>query len=202
MDVPVRGTLPGNSDHDKDHTAKQITSKPGRYLAPSFKDRAMTALFGDDLKSVGSYLFWDIAIPAFKNMVYEMIVGGTERTLFSRGDAPSYQRPTSRYTSYNRVYQSKTYGTTPGSQRTISATKGVYQPVVLDSKSEADSVVTELANIVDTYGSASVGDLYGMVGISADYPVEDRGWNNLTSAQVTRVRDGYLIDLPTPTKIN
>lgn len=201
MDVPVRGSLPGNSDKDKERVSKQITSKPGRHIAPSFRDRAMNALFGDDLKSVGSYLFWDIAIPAFKNMVYEMVVGGTERTLFSQGGAPAYQRPTTpRYTSYNRVYQSRTYGTTPGSERTL--TKSVYQPVVLDSKSEADAVVTELTNIVDTYGSASVGDLYGMVGISADYPVEDRGWTNLTSAQVTRVRDGYLLDLPSPVKIN
>ena len=201
MDVPVRGSLPGNSDKDKERVSKQITSKPGRHIAPSFRDRAVNALFGDDLKSVGSYLFWDIAIPAFKNMVYEMVVGGTERTLFSQGGAPSYQRPTTpRYTSYNRVYQSRTYGTTPGNERTL--TKSVYQPVVLDSKSEAESVVTELTNIVDTYGSASVGDLYGMVGISADYPVEDRGWTNLTSAQVTRVRDGYLLDLPSPVKIN
>ena len=201
MDVPVRGSLPGNSDKDKERVSKQITSKPGRHIAPSFRDRAMNALFGDDLKSVGSYLFWDIAIPAFKNMVYEMVVGGTERTLFSQGGAPAYQRPTTpRYTSYNRVYQSRTYGTTPGSERTL--TKSVYQPVVLDSKSEAEAVVTELTNIVDTYGSASVGDLYGMVGISADYPVEDRGWTNLTSAQVARVRDGYLLDLPSPVKIN
>lgn len=201
MDVPVRGSLPGNSDKDKERVSKQITSKPGRHIAPSFRDRAMNALFGDDLKSVGSYLFWDIAIPAFKNMVYEMVVGGTERTLFSQGGAPAYQRPTTpRYTSYNRVYQSRTYGTTPGTERTL--TKSVYQPVVLDSKSEAESVITELTNIVDTYGSASVGDLYGMVGISADYPVEDRGWTNLTSAQVARVRDGYLLDLPSPVKIN
>ena len=55
MDVPVRGSLPGNSDQEKKRISEQITTRPGRHIAPSFRDRAMNALFGDDLRSVGYF---------------------------------------------------------------------------------------------------------------------------------------------------
>jgi len=46
------------------------------------------------------------------------------------------------------------------------------------------------------YGLVSVADMYDLAGVSAPYTSHDYGWMSLRSADVKRIRDGYIIDLP------
>ena len=43
---------------------------------------------------------------------------------------------------------------------------------------------------------ATVADLYELVGVTGEYTDNKYGWDSLGSASVTRVRGGYLVDLP------
>lgn len=53
-----------------------------------------------------------------------------------------------------------------------------------------------MQDLIDTYGMVSVADLYDLVGINGSYTDNKYGWTHLRSADVQRVRDGYLLKLP------
>ena len=47
-----------------------------------------------------------------------------------------------------------------------------------------------------------IADLYDLVGMDSNYTDNRYGWTNLRSAQVVRVRDGYLLKLPKALPLN
>ena len=111
---PIRPEFPGNSEADKQTRPepKMITSKPARAQRESFGSKARKAMITSNIQSVGEYILWEVALPAVKQAISDVVTTGIERLLY--GDSSS--RPTQRsssYTSYNRAYQSRTYSQNP-----------------------------------------------------------------------------------------
>lgn len=73
-----------------------------------------------------------------------------------------------------------------------------FDEIILATRVEAEEVVDRLFDLVGRYESASVSDLYSLVGISGNFTDEKWGWTDLRGAGVERVRNGYLLDLPRP----
>ena len=67
---------------------------------------------------------------------------------------------------------------------------------------EAEEVITKMDELIDTYGMVSVADLYDLVGKTSEYTDNKYGWTNIRTAEVIRVRDGYMLKLPKVTPIN
>ena len=70
--------------------------------------------------------------------------------------------------------------------------------VIVETKDEADAVISGLIGITKRYEYATVSDLYELVGMYATYTHAKYGWTDLSSACVTRVSDGYKLLLPDP----
>lgn len=154
---------------------------------------------GEDARSVGSYILFDVFVPAAKAMLADAASQGAERLLF--GDSSPRTRSgsgRSNYTSYNRMHSSSSG---PSSRREISyrarATHD-FDEIVVASRGEAEEVLDRLGDLVDSYDVASVADFYDLVGITGNFTDDKWGWADLRSASVRRVRDGYLISLPKP----
>ena len=64
------------------------------------------------------------------------------------------------------------------------------------SKSDADTVVENLVNVVDIYEVVSVADLNELLGLPTSHVDHKWGWTNLASIEVRQVRDGWLIAFP------
>ena len=76
-----------------------------------------------------------------------------------------------------------------------------FDEIILPTRVEADEVLDRLFNLVSEFESATVSELYELVGIDASYTDNKYGWTSdggLRGANVARVRDGYLLDLPKP----
>lgn len=78
--------------------------------------------------------------------------------------------------------------------------------VIFDSQKEAANVLHSLADILDQYGSVTVGDFYDEAGFNdLCYSNIRYGWKNLGDAYVFQVRDGHSvkwsISLPDPIKL-
>ena len=71
-----------------------------------------------------------------------------------------------------------------------------YDDIVLESRGEADAVLSRMDEIMEEYDIVRVADLYDLVGITGDYTDNKYGWTNIRDAKVVRVRDGYKIQLP------
>ena len=67
---------------------------------------------------------------------------------------------------------------------------------------EADEVLTQLFDCVESYASVSVADLYEMVGLEVNFNDHKWGWIDLRGSKVSRTRDGYQLNLPRPEAID
>lgn len=151
---------------------------------------------GEDARSVGSYILFDVFIPALKSMLADATSQGVERILFGdarRGSNSSGGRQ--GYTSYNKMYGSKPSNAPRELSRSARATHN-FGEVILSSRGEAEEVLDRLTALIDTYSVATVSDLYDLVGITGNFTDDKWGWFDLRGAQISRVREGYLINLP------
>lgn len=143
-------------------------------------------LVSDDARDIKSYLFSDIVIPTIKKAITEtvdMILYGGSRNRKSNISRVSYRsyydEPRSRDISDSRAL-----------------TMYNYDDIILESRGEAEEVLSQMNDLIDTYKIASVADLYDLVGLTGNYTDNKYGWTNLRNAEVVRARDGYMLKLP------
>lgn len=158
-----------------------------------------------DAKTALRYVAFDVLLPAAKDMVVDSFTQGIEKLIFGdsrrRGSTTPMSGPTG-YISYNR-YSAAGQGPGPGSgpRRALSRqarSRHNFDEIILDDRAEAENVVDNLFELVSRYESATVADLYELVGLNSNHTDHKWGWTDLHGAGVTRIRGGYLLDLPEP----
>ena len=156
----------------------------------------------EDIKSVKSYIFMDVLVPAIKDAIEDIVTNGIRMIL--RGDT-SARRSSSNASkiSYRDYYDGDRRNNDRFRNETRSATKYSYDDIILESKGEAEAVLERMSEIIDIYGMVRVADLYDLVGATGDYTDNKYGWTNISGAKPVRVRDGrYMLDLPRALPIN
>lgn len=151
----------------------------------------------DNTKSVTEYIFHDVLIPAAKSMISDMVSGGVEMLLFGqrRGNR-TYRDHGRSYVNYNSVSYR---GPMRDQRREISRvgrSRHDFDEIILETRGEAEEVLSHLVDLTVDYGMASVADLYDLVGITSNFTDNKYGWTDLRTASVSRVHGGYLINLP------
>lgn len=195
--------FPGNSHRDKKTapeekkiervtTAEPIRRKKG--LGRKFKD----IFFKGDPRVIGHSLVDGILIPAAKDMIIDAVRDGVEKLVLgeshrTRRDRGAYgDRP---YVAYNKISR----GPMPAPERAMSTrarARHDFDDIVLQNRAEAEEVLEKLWEIVSKYDTATVADLYELVGIRSTHVDHKWGWSDLRGATVIRVRDGFLLELP------
>jgi hypothetical protein len=168
-----------------------------RSLRKQFKETFVSG----DARTAISYVLFDVLLPAAKDMVVEAGSQGIEKLIFGdsrrRGSTSPQTGPYGniayhRYSSGSRL---------PGPERAMSRRSRAqhnFDEIVLDERAEAEEVIDRLFDLVSRYEAATVADLYELVGLASSHTDNKWGWIDLTGAGVTRVRGGYLLDLPEP----
>jgi hypothetical protein len=152
-------------------------------------------------KTAISYALWEVLLPAAKDTVVEVITQGVEKLFFGesrrRGSPPPQSGPTG-YVSYNR-YSMQNRMSSP--QRVMSRqarSRHDFDEIVMEDRTEAEEVIDRLYEVISRYESATVADLYQLVGLSSSHTDYKWGWTDIRGAGVSRSRDGYVLDLPEP----
>lgn len=174
--------------------------------------RFLDTFFGGDAQGVVGYVLMDVLVPAIKDVIVDAVSTGVERIIFGESSrAPSRRggyRPggSSGYVQYNR-YSSPTSFSAHRREdpreisRRARATHD-FDEIILATRVEAQEVLDRLFDLISQYEQATVSDLYELVGISANYADENWGWVDIRGTGITRIRSGYLLDLPRPELLN
>jgi hypothetical protein len=194
--------LPEDKKIEKVVTGKVKKQKRGfgKKLAETFLE--------DNTKSVGDYVFHDVLIPAAKSMVCDIVGWGgfAEMLLFGSvrgGSARTTRQGGKSYTSYGSYFSSSIRDRDSGKDkdrgRDISRAgraRHDFDEIILETRGESEEVLSHLVDLTIDYGQATVADLYDLVGITSEFTDNKYGWTDLRNASVSRVRGGYLINLP------
>lgn len=205
--------FPPNSEASKDPKKKvdRVTSGDAKLRKRSLRKQFTETFIAGDAKTATRYAMFDVLLPGARDVVFEMVMEGFRKLMFggesSRRGSTTPQSGFGGVVNYNRVgapspIMSMLGG--GGPQRSMSrAARGKhdFDEVILQDRREAEEVLSQLFEVLSQYGTVTVADLYELVGVNATHADHRWGWQALPGAGVTRVRGGYLLDLPNPQPI-
>lgn len=175
---------------------KQIVS--GKVKEKTVLDKAGDVFLSEDARSVKEYILYDVIIPWIKNGIADTIIGGLEMALFgtSRSRRNSGGGKIVNYSNYSS-----------DSRRNVSNYRMVspdrsnrydYNNVYLDSRGDAEEVITSMEDLIRDYGEATVADLKSLVGLT-NRPIDNKwGWTDCRDFHVSRSGRGYVLDFAQP----
>jgi hypothetical protein len=203
--------FPPNSEASKnrpvdDKRVERVTSGDPIRKRKSLRKQFSETFVAGDAKSAIAYVVMDVLLPAAKDMIVEAGSQGIEKLIFGdtrrrRGSTPPQAGPTG-YVSYNRYSMGAARDAAERVMSRQSRARHNFDEIVLEERAEAEEVIDRLFDLVSRYESASVADLYELVGIVPSHTDNKWGWTDLRGSGVSRVRDGYLLDLPDPDPFN
>lgn len=156
----------------------------------------MGTFISEDAKNIKSYVFMDILVPTIKKALSDIVNDGISMLLY--GEVGHSKKTSSgSKISYRNYYDRKDERYESRASRATYE----YDDIILSSRKEAEDVLIAMNEILDKYGSVSIGDLYDLVDVSGSYTDNDYGWTSLRSADVIRTRDGYLLKFPKATSL-
>lgn len=192
-----------NSHRSKEEEAKSLLpeKKVSKVIVGTVRQRKKSELskFTDifiskDVDSVKSYVLLDVLVPAVKKAISDIVTNGIDMLLY--GESRGKSNGSASKISYRSYYDSKQSRDRGESSYRRAQTGYGYDDIIFDNRGEAESVLMRMDELIDVYRVVSVGDLYDMAGITGNYTDNKYGWTDIHSAEVVRVRDGYIIKLP------
>ena len=182
-----------------DHQVKQVVSGKVKPVKKTAGKRFMESIGVEDGRTVGDYLVWDVIVPAMKDTISEVFKKGIDAFLYG-GPQPgrgSDRRGRSGRATYNSYYDDRNRSTRRYSYNPRAVND--FREFAFDDRRDAELVLSEMCEIIDTYGFCKVSDFYSLVGeTERDFTDHGYGWDHLGSAAIVRGRDGWIIDLPRP----
>ena len=130
-------------------------------------------------KFISSETFGPAISKAAADKIYDSVVKKTNYRPYKRPDRVSY----------------KSYYSSP---------RECGNDIVFEMRADAEDAVKQMYECVETYGQATVADLYEIAEREFDFELADHGWvdkNHFTNDAVVRVRSGWMIKLPKPMEL-
>lgn len=196
--------LPDNSHNARINKQKDATDSSdgkraekvvhGKVKTKRNNTRKLTDVFiTEDVSNVKDYVLFDVVVPSIKKALYDLVVGALDMTLFGgRGNSDKrYISDKISYKDYNGISRRNDSRRSEPRGRSYS-----YDDIVLETRGEAESVLSRMDEIIDEYGEVRVADLYDLVGITGEYTDNKYGWTNIHNAKAVRTRDGYRLEMP------
>lgn len=191
-----------NSHKSKEEAAKKPEKRVEKAVTGNVKPRKKGEMqkladvfISEDVANVKSYVIMDVLIPAIKKAISDIVTNGIDMILYGETGRSRKSSPGSKV-SYRSYYERDR----DRPERRESRGRGVYDydEYALDTRGEAEDVLSRMDDLIASYGTVSVADYYDLLGVEGDYTANKYGWTNIRNARVVHARDGYLIKLPRP----
>lgn len=160
----------------------------------------------EDAPSVGSYILYDILLPALKDLTLDILHGGVDaafgggRSTYRSRSYGSRSRGGGSYISYNRMYDDRSRSRYERDEERYESRRRQrdLDDIIFDYRDDADDVRDRLVDYLERYGEVPVSYLYDVCGMTVpgDFTSDDWGWTSLRECKIRKVRDGWILDLP------
>ena len=174
----------------------------GKVHEKNLGEKAAEAFLSEDTRTVKNYILWDVIVPAIKNTLADVVIGGIEMVLFgsSRGSRNRTQRGGATRVSYTDYYEGPSNGESNSRVGDrFRDDKYSYSDILLDTRGEAEDVITTMEELIDRYGEATVADLYSLVGVAGRPHTDNKwGWSDKRDLSYRRSGRGYVLDFAKP----
>lgn len=177
---------------DKKKVEKVITGtvKVGkRSEAHKLKD----IFVSEDAGNIKSYIVNDVLIPTIKQTIADIVKNVTDMTLFG-GNGSRGRNSAASTVSYRNYYDRGNNAPRYGATRTVTGYS--YDSIGIESRGEAEEVLSRMDELISCYGVVRVADLYDLVGVSGSYTDNKYGWTNISNAKPVWRNGVWVLDLP------
>ena len=187
----------------------------GKMVNDSLGRKIWSEIIVEDLHSIGSYLLKEVALPAAKNAVSDLVTNFVDMALFGQarsqksfGSSNSVRRitPYSSISSSNSVKRLSTPNVDAEKHvnyRSPYSVQDVLIPFSMDephnvTKAKAQEALATLRMRLSRYGFVSVADFYETVLNEVPNDIQDHkwGWYDLNGAYIQQSRDGFILRVP------
>ena len=163
-----------------------------------------------DIQDVTSYIINDVAVPAAKDTIVNMITNGANMLFKGEANPGGYSSRSNGAVGNSRVDYGRPYAQSRSVRsddgRSISSfNRGYggtsqmrYIDVVVETRDVAEDILNAIAQDTITYGMVPVRELYEMTGMPWTSADNDYGWSDVSSARIVPTRGGWKIMMPTP----
>ena len=151
----------------------------------------------EDASKVKSYILMDVLVPTIKKAISDIVKNGVDMILY--GEVGQSKKHTYASTvSYRDYYDNGSRSVSRFDDPSRARVRAGYSfdDVILETRGEAEEVLSSMDELIETYGSVSVADMYDLIGETCPYTAYKYGWTNIRNAEIVRVRDGYIIRMP------
>ena len=193
-----------HADEAKSRVIKRVDGVVGRKKKDGWSE-LKSMIFAEDFSHVVDYLFRDVLVPHFKDLVVDTFMEGLERWLYGDGARPGNK--SSLNTSATRYDKSSVRTGKPESLLTTSKSKWDFSDIPWETPEKAKEFLKALQKQIDRYGNVSVSEAYDIAQldlkeIKTDYTDNYWGWTHLDDIKPVRISRGkWYIPLPKPIQI-
>ena len=168
------------------------------------KARKMAGLFvSEDVDKVKDFVFMDVLVPAVKKAISDVVTNGIDIILYGESGRSNKSRADRvSYRNYNSMSSGDRFVNNRDMRSNVSRGTYDYADVIFTTRGEAESVLMAMDDVLAEYRIVKVSDFYEFADVTSDHAAYNYGWTDLRSANVIKVRDGWMIKLPRPLPID
>ena len=181
------------SRKDRPERTREAVVESANTKKTGFLDRIFDRFIQAEPKDVLDYLWDEVIEPAAQETLFNIFQGGAG--MFFLGERRG------RRSGVNvRNYNPTTSTVSREPQKATSAARKILEEIVYDTKTDAMNVRDGLLE----YDVASVKDLYELSNMKTDWTKDKWGWVGLTEddIRITRIPEGWILELPRPKPID
>lgn len=176
---------------------KKVVKKVAHTKKKSEFKKITESFISEDAGNIKDHVLGDVLIPSIKKALYDIVVDGFSMALW--GETGHVKKSKGSRVSYESMYD-RGKRDSRGSKRRDAYD---YDDIIVDSRQEAEEVLSSMDEIIDRYDMVSVADLYELVGITdTSYTANDYGWFDIRNARAVHVREGWLLKMPKAVPLN
>lgn len=201
---------PSNSKFKKKEKEERIVkpvvnSEDVKIRKKGLFSKMIGSFFAKDLNSMSEYLIGNVIVPKVQDIFIDTVNQATEYMVYgdTRASRLNNKKSTIYFSGVNGNKKtsigavSDKYPSNRMSSIDRKKSYDDYSDLIFKERQIAEEILSRMYDDLSEYGCVTVLSLKSMIGVETTHTDEKYGWMELAGSRIKKVRDGWLLELPT-----